>query len=1260
MRATGTDEGAQGRGSDSLLAAFSKMFSGTLVSRVLGMVRTVLLVAALGVTGSADAFGVANNLPTVIYNLLAGGVLNAILVPAIVRAMKKRNDDEFVNRLLTMAGLLLFIVTLAAVGLSTVLVALYANSLPPQWFDLAVAFALYCLPQIFFYGIYALLGNVLNAKGNFGPYMWAPVVNNVVAIAGLLAYIGLFGLASSTGADRDAGLWDAGRIAWVGIPATLGVALQAAVLVIPLRRTGFRFRAIWGVRDSGLRGASTMASWTFAALLVGQLGYIMVSNVGAAATAHTAATGEWVASVTAYNSAFGIYMLPQSLITTSLVTALFTRMSAKAADRDGAAVRDDMSFGLRTVGLFTVLSAAALAVLAIPVIQAVVPSVPAQYSPGFGAVLVGLSVGIPAQGMWSVVQRVSYAYEDARTIFWIQVPMALVVVAGGALALLFPAWWWMPLQTLGISLSNMLGAVVGYLALRRKLPDLDGSRVLRTYLRFLLAALPAALVAWVLLHFLGPVTVAGGPGGRFLIAFLKVGLLGLLMLGIYVALLHRMAVPELERISAPALRMLRRLRGTTRAAAPPAPIMDQGPGSGPVSGPVSWPGEREEPLVRPTQQTSSGTLLAQRFRLEELRAGTAAGGEIWSGEDLVLVRPIEALLIPAGTAQPILDAARRAALIEDDRFTRVVDTGEAAVLGVSYVISEALVGVPLDALAGRIEPEAARAIVGEAAAALEGARRRGVHHGHLEPGLISVTPDGEVLIAGLGYLAAAHGEFSEGADPVEASIARSQADATALVRLHQYLRSGQWPSEVSAPANAGHVIRSLAPWGAITLPKDAVPLPESPAPAWRKLRRPDDDAPPPPPLAPPTPDAPTDPSLSWAPRPPADALSEPEFQSVISGPGDGASRARAAHAAPGSSRGWKVLLPGTSATLEDGPGSPEDEAAADPVATDAEEQVDPPAVEVPADENSSEETAAAEIAADEESAPSPPEAGEAAPVRAKVVESLATAAATTVAVARAGTELARQGAEKAREATSRVSEKVDDFVDKHEIHVPGELDEDDNAELPFSRRKVDPGPFVIAFTVVAVIAVTVISVLNLLLLGAGRGAVEATPAPTSTAAAPAEGTATPSAPAAVVDPAATPTIASLAVLDPQGDGDENPELTGLSVDGDPATYWRSRSYVNPSYGMKQGIGLAVSLQQPALVSEIELTLQGNGGHVQVKSDPADPVSGAVLAEADLGPTTVIKLPEPTELSTLVLWFTALPVADSDGKNRIELGEIAVR
>jgi hypothetical protein len=167
------------------------------------------------------------------------------------------------------------------------------------------------------------------------------------------------------------------------------------------------------------------------------------------------------------------------------------------------------------------------------------------------------------------------------------------------------------------------------------------------------------------------------------------------------------------------------------------------------------------------------------------------------------------------------------------------------------------------------------------------------------------------------------------------------------------------------------------------------------------------------------------------------------------------------------------------------------------------------------------------------------------------------------------------------------------------------------------------------------------------------------PAPAATAEATPTAEPSPEKTAPAQAPAGPPVIASLAPLDPEGDGDENPDLTPRAIDGDPATFWRSRSYVNPEYGMKTGIGLAITLQQPATVSSVGLDLRGTGGLVQVRAtSPEAPTEGEVLAEGEMGPDTVLTF-EPVETGSIVLWFPRLPAAESDGKNRIELAEVRV-
>src|SRR5665647_971948 len=246
------------------------MAAGTAVSRVLGVVRSSLLVAVIATNSfPGNSFNLANTLPNVIYMLIAGGVLNAVLVPQVVRAYRSADGQQYVDRLLTLSGALLLGITAVLTVAAQLVVWLYNAQGDIR--TLATLFAFWCIPQVFFYGVYTLLGQVLHARGNFGPYMWAPVFNNIVAIAGLLAFMSAFGKYTEGGPADDLAAWDSGRVTLLAGSATLGVVVQALVLLIPLYRSGFRYRPRWDWRGAGLGTAGRVAGWAFAALVVGQV-----------------------------------------------------------------------------------------------------------------------------------------------------------------------------------------------------------------------------------------------------------------------------------------------------------------------------------------------------------------------------------------------------------------------------------------------------------------------------------------------------------------------------------------------------------------------------------------------------------------------------------------------------------------------------------------------------------------------------------------------------------------------------------------------------------------------------------------------------------------------------------------------------------------------------------------------------------------------------------------------------------------------------
>ena len=169
------------------------MAAGTVVSRMSGFVRAALLAAALGQQLHADVFNIANTIPNMLYILLAGGIFNAVLVPQLVRAMRHDADGgdglhqpgRHPRRRCSSAVVTVVAGRRGALGDAAVprrRTSRHPSS--PTQRESVIAFARYCLPQVFFYGMFVLVGQILNARGRFGPMMWAPIANNVISVGG--------------------------------------------------------------------------------------------------------------------------------------------------------------------------------------------------------------------------------------------------------------------------------------------------------------------------------------------------------------------------------------------------------------------------------------------------------------------------------------------------------------------------------------------------------------------------------------------------------------------------------------------------------------------------------------------------------------------------------------------------------------------------------------------------------------------------------------------------------------------------------------------------------------------------------------------------------------------------------------------------------------------------------------------------------------------------------------------------------------------
>lgn len=523
--------------------ASALLASGTLVSRILGFISGAVLIYAIGARGNgADAFALANQLPNNVYSLVAGGLLSAVIVPQIVKAAVHSDGGQaFINKLVTL-GLAVFLpLTVIAVLSAPLLAALYAGTAAPPVLSLTTAFAFWSLPQIFFYALYSLIGETLNARGLFGPFTWTPVLNNLIVIGGLVVFVAMFGREG----HGDAANWTTAEIGVLAGSATLGIAAQALGLLLFWRRAGLAFRLDFRWRNAGLSGAGRSAAWVFGMFLVSQASGIVEARVGI-----TASGG--AASLAALKYAWLLFMLPHSIVTVSIVTAYFTRMSAHVRDGATALVRSDLVASLKSILLFMVFSAVGLAVLAYP-FAAVLGDADA-----IAPVYLGYLVGLVPWTVFFVLLRVYYAMDATRTAFLIQVVQTAVYCAGAlAIGAVVPTESIAVGLALWTSVSLAVQAGLSAVFLRRRLGGLGTLEVTRHGLWCLGATLPAAAVGVGLLWLLGGVTrgsfpVSGAGGG-----ILTMLLVGGAMAVVYAVVLWVTRNPELRATLAPVLARLR-------------------------------------------------------------------------------------------------------------------------------------------------------------------------------------------------------------------------------------------------------------------------------------------------------------------------------------------------------------------------------------------------------------------------------------------------------------------------------------------------------------------------------------------------------------------------------------------------------------------------------------------------------------------------------------------------------------------------------
>lgn len=538
------------------------MASGTAASRITGQIRTILLAAALGTTGlAANAYQAGSMIPQLIYTLVSGGIFNAVLVPQIVRTLEKKNAEERLNKLITFAIGLLLTVTILMAAATPVLTMLYAGG-SQEMQTLTCAFTLWCMPQIFFYGLYTVLGQVLAAKGRFAMYAWSSVAANIISCLGFGIFIFIFGKANR----EPLSFWNGNTLLLTAGFWTLGVAAQALVLFWPLMKSGIHYRPSFGIRDIGLRSMGPVAAWSMGIVVVTQIVVMITTHITTSvpfvAEQRLGLDQFEVAGNATYQNAYTMFLLPYSLVAVSVATAIFPKISLAIANHDLNDARKDLSEALRHVSLIMCFFTVVFIVIPTPISLALIPSISLQEANLMAAPLTMLAFGLPLTSSYLIIQRTFFAFEDGKSPFIFAFAQLFTeIIAFVSCVNLLPPTCWVTALGACVSISYFLTFPSLVHMLRNRFnKDLDEKRLITTHVKIVASALISIFIGLIVREPLLQVFTINSPHLhgvlRWLNALLVCAITTIIIAIIYLAVLLLLKTSELIDLSSPIISKL--------------------------------------------------------------------------------------------------------------------------------------------------------------------------------------------------------------------------------------------------------------------------------------------------------------------------------------------------------------------------------------------------------------------------------------------------------------------------------------------------------------------------------------------------------------------------------------------------------------------------------------------------------------------------------------------------------------------------------
>ena len=405
------------------------MASGTLVSRISGLLRVLVLAWVLGFTPLADAYNLANTVPNMLYDLVLGGIASATFIPVFVERLALDGERKAWRSISSVITLSLIVLSVASIvawfcapwiiqGFTFMNHATTTQSVQTLTNQRAVATELlrWFTPQIFFYGVIAIATALLNIRGRYGIGSWVPVTNNIVCMA-VLVWFHLVDPTPTLGS-----LPGSSELMWLGLGTTLGVAVQFLCLAPSLAKSDlWRITFRLNLRDPAVKAVSRLGSWTLMVVAANQVSLYVVLAFA------FGLGGD--GPVSAYTYGWSFMQMPYAVVVVSVLGALTPQLAAMATAQDFAGLSERLRFGLRQSLVIIIPCSFLLIILSQPIAAIMLNHVNASQRLSAGTVLAVLAAGLPGFTTFQLCVRGLQSMQRAREVFYLYVIQNALTIA---------------------------------------------------------------------------------------------------------------------------------------------------------------------------------------------------------------------------------------------------------------------------------------------------------------------------------------------------------------------------------------------------------------------------------------------------------------------------------------------------------------------------------------------------------------------------------------------------------------------------------------------------------------------------------------------------------------------------------------------------------------------------------------------------------------------------------------------------------------